>query len=291
MLRPLKELEGFAIGATDGSLGQITDFLFDDEAWVVRYLVVYTGSWLSNRTVLISPIAIGTPSWDDRILRVPMTTEQVRNSPDVDTSKPVSRQYESGYFGYYGYYPYYWGASALWGASDHPSALQPGPVHAKRSVEPQTVAEERARVEREIDSHRDDDPHLRSVNAVMHYHIKATDGGIGHVQGLLMEEDTWAVRYLIVDTSNWWVGHTVLISPRWIEGVSWSERTVSINLTREAIKKSPPYDPAGSLQRPEEMNLHNHYRREGYWAENVRLRNPEFRPVESAQQDVVDRRA
>lgn len=102
MLCRLDKLEGYAIGASDGDVGRVTDFLFDDEAWVVRYLVVYTGSWLSNRTVLISPIAIGQPSWSDRTLPVSMTTEQVRNSPDVDTSKPVSRQYESEYFSYYG---------------------------------------------------------------------------------------------------------------------------------------------------------------------------------------------
>src|SRR5665213_1949236 len=126
MLRRLNELEGYAIEASDGTVGQVTDFLFDDEAWVVRYLVVYTGSWLSNRTVLISPIAIGKAAWSDRTLRVPMTMEQVRNSPDVDTKKPVSRQYELG-----------------------------------AGVEPHTVAADRARVAREVEQHRDDDPHLR----------------------------------------------------------------------------------------------------------------------------------
>jgi sporulation protein YlmC with PRC-barrel domain len=238
MLRRLNDLEGYPIEATNGAIGQVTDFLFDDESWVVRYLVVQTGDWLLNRTVLISPMAIGQPAWSYRTLRVPMTTDQVRNSPDVDTDKPVSQQYERGYCGY-----------------------------------------------------RNDDPHLRSANAVRHYHIKASDGGIGHVQGLLLDEDTWAIRYLMVETSNWWVGHTVLISPQWIEGVSWSERTVSVNLSRDAIKNSPPYDPAGSLQRPEEATLHHHYGRVGYWADHVRLQNPQFRPVESAPQDVITRHA
>jgi hypothetical protein len=81
----------------------------------------------------------------------------------------------------------------------------------------------------------------------MHYHIKASDGGIGHVQGLLLDEDTWAIRYLIVDTSNWWLGHTVLIAPQWIQDVSWSARSISIKLAREAIKGSPPYNSAGRL--------------------------------------------
>ncbi len=120
-------------------------------------------------------------------------------------------------------------------------------------------------LEHEVEQHRNDDPHLRSANAVMHYHIEASDGGIGHVQGLLLDEDTWAIRYLIVNTSNWWLGHNVLIAPQWISGMSWPGRTVSVNLTREAIKGSPPYDSAGSLQRHEEVTLYNHYRREGYW--------------------------
>jgi hypothetical protein len=282
MLRRLNELEGYAIGATDGALGQVTDFLFDDEAWVVRYLVVYTGSWLSNRTVLISPIAIGKPTWNDGTLRVPMTTEQVRNSPDVDTNKPVSRQYEMGYFGYYGYYPYYWGTSDLWGAGDDPSALRSGVGHAQAGVEAHTVAEDRARVAREAEQHRNDDPHLRSANAVMHYHIRASDGDIGHVQGMLLDEDTWAIRYLIVDTSNWWLGHTVLIAPQWIQGVSWSERRVSIHLTREAIKSSPRYDSGRALHRHEEASLHDHYQRVGYWADHVRLEHPEFQNLKSA---------
>jgi len=230
MLRRLNDLEGYPIEATNGAIGQVTDFLFDDESWVVRYLVVQTGEWLSNRSVLISPIAIGQPVWSYRTLRVPMTTDQVRNSSDADTNKPVSLQ----------------------------SDLAPA---------------------------RKDASHLRSANAVRHYHIEANDGGIGHVQGLLLDEDTWAIRYLIVDTSNWWLGHKVLIAPQWIHGVSWSERTVSINLTREAIKGSPPYDSAGSLQRHEEASLYNHYQRAGYWADHVRLQNPEFRTVESATRD------
>jgi sporulation protein YlmC with PRC-barrel domain len=256
----LNDLEGYPIEATNGAIGQVTDFLFDDESWVVRYLVVQTGEWLSNRSVLISPIAIGQPTWSYRTLRVPMTTDQVRNSPDVDTNKPVSRQYGLG------------------------------GGHAKEGVEPHTVAADRARVAREVDEHRNDDPHLRSANAVMHYHIKASDGGLGHVQGLLLDEDTWAIRYLIVDTSNWWLGHKVLIAPQWIQGVSWSERTVSIDLTREAIKASPPYDSAGTLHRHEEANLYNHYRRPGYWADHVALQNPEFRTVEPAPAVLVDKR-
>jgi hypothetical protein len=291
MLRRLDDLEGHPIEATNGSIGQVTDFLFDDELWVVRYLVVQTGEWLSNRSVLISPISIGQPAWSYRTLRVPMTTDQIRNSPDVDTNKPVSRQYELEYFDYYGYRPHYWGNSGLWGTSNDPGALHSSIGNVGAGVERHTVAEDRARPEHEVERHRNDDPHLRSANAVTRYHIEASDGGIGHVQGLLLDEDTWAIRYLIVDTSNWWLGHKVLIAPQWIQGVSWSERTVSTNLSREAIKGSPPYDSAGSLQRHEEVSLYDHYQRSGYWADHVKLQNPEFHTIQSAPPDLVEKHA
>jgi hypothetical protein len=109
----MKDLEDYVIGAADGTIGHVKDFYFDDEAWVIRYLVVDTGTWLSSRTVLISPIAIGHPNWLEKILPVSITKEQVKNSPDIDTEKPVSRQHEIQYLGYYGY-PYYWGGPGLW---------------------------------------------------------------------------------------------------------------------------------------------------------------------------------
>jgi hypothetical protein len=92
--------------------------------------------------------------------------------------------------------------------------------------------------------HQHDDPHLRSCKAVMDYHIEATDGDIGHVQGMLVDEETWAIQYLIVNTSNWWLGHQVLIAPQWIKDVSWSDATVSLNLTRQAVKEAPLYNSA-----------------------------------------------
>ena len=91
MLRSMKDLENYAIRATDGNIGHVKDFYFDDEAWVVRYLVVETGTWLSSRKVLISPIAIGQLNWADKIPPVSITREQVKNSPDIDTDKSVSR--------------------------------------------------------------------------------------------------------------------------------------------------------------------------------------------------------
>ena len=190
----------------------------------------------------------------------------MKNSPDIDTEKPVSRQHEIQYLGYYGY-PFYWGGPGIWGAGIYPNMMMPsypGFVSTPHAEHPEA---EEAYAQAETARHQDDDPHLRSCKAVMSYHIQATDGDIGHVQGLLVDEETWAIRYLIVDTSNWWLGHQVLIAPQWIQDVSWSDATVSVNLTRQAVRDAPPYNSAAQLDREQEVNIFKHYGHPGYWAD------------------------
>ncbi|MHB8455619.1 MAG: PRC-barrel domain-containing protein [Acidiferrobacterales bacterium] len=269
MLRSTNELENYAIRATDGTIGHVKDFYFDDERWVIRYLVVDTGTWLLSRKVLISPIAIGRPNWTDKELPVAITKEQVKNSPDIDTDKPVSRQHEIRYLGYYGY-PDYWGGTGLWGGGAYPSMMMPGYagyLSTPHAVRPEA---EEAYARAEAARHQDDDPHLRSGKVVMKYHIHATDGEIGHVQDLLVDEETWAIRYIIVDTSNWWLGHQVLIAPQWIQDVSWPDATVSVNLTRQAVKNAPPYTSAAPLDREQEVGIYKHYGRPSYWANEIK---------------------
>jgi hypothetical protein len=78
---------------------------------------------------------------------------------------------------------------------------------------------------------------------------------------------TWAIRYLVVNTSNWWMGHQVLVAPPWITAVQWSNETVSLDLSRDAVKASPPYDAKVLMDRQWEDALHQHYGRTGYWAQ------------------------
>ncbi len=245
MLRSMDDLQDYAIRATDGDIGRVKDFYFDDERWAVRYLVVETDSWLNGREVLISPISIGQPDWTDKVLPVSITRNQVKDSPDIDTEKPVSRQHEISYFGYYGY-PVYWTGGGLWGAGAYPNPSMMGQVSAPDPAR-----------------QREDDPHLRSGNAVMHYRIEATDGDIGHVHSLLVDDETWAIRYIVLDTSNWWLGHQVLISPQCISEVRWSDERVAIDLTRQSVKDAPPYDSAARLNREQEASIYNHYERPG----------------------------
>ncbi|MBC7705914.1 MAG: PRC-barrel domain-containing protein [Rhodoferax sp.] len=266
MLRNLKDLESYKISATDGEIGHVKDFYFEDDAWVVRYFVVDAGTWLTSRKVLISPISVHHPNWLERTLPVSITKEQVRSSPDIDTDKPVSRQNEEQLLGYYGY-PSYWGGGGMWGEGMYPYAMVPGyegygvdHVERERQLEAY-LRDERAR-------HRNDDPNLRSCNAVTGYHIQATDGEIGHVSGFLVDDETWAIRYLVIDTSNWWVGHKVLIATPWIKGVHWNDRIVSVDLSLESIKTAPPYDSSSDWGRDEEVKLYRHHSRSGYWADS-----------------------
>ncbi len=264
MLRTLNELHDYTIGAIDGVIGHVKDLYLDDEAWVVRYLVVDTGGWLSSRKVLISPIAIGEPDWAGHLLPVSITKAQVKNSPDVDTAKPVTRQHELVYSRYYGF-PYYWSGGGYWGSGMYPNVMLPGNGG---FGSPPAIREEVQNAEARAEQGRDDpaDAHLRSCKAITGYHIHASDGDIGHVCGMLIDDRTWAVRYLIVDTSNWWLGHQMLVAPQWIESVSWADQSVSVKLTRQAVKDAPTFEPTGSLTRAEEARLYQHYGRSGYWA-------------------------
>lgn len=265
MLRSLNDMENFSIRATDGDIGQVKDFYFDDKSWVVRYLIVEAGSWLNSKKVLISPISIQKPNWADKVLPVMMTKAKVKQSPDIDTDKPVSRQHEMQYHDYYGY-PYYWGGNGMWGGGLYPYAMMPGYVDTGEDRVARAAAEAAyARVEQA--RHRNDDAHLRSCKVLSGYHIHAKDGEIGHVESFLLDQDTWAIRYMVVNTSNWWVGHKVLVAPEWITGVQWESKTVSVAMTREAVKTAPAFVSTEKLNRGQEASLYAHYGRPGYWPE------------------------
>jgi hypothetical protein len=239
MLRNVKHLRGYAIRATDGNIGKVDDFYFDDQDWGIRYLVVDTGSWLSGRKVLISPVSLGHAGWMGRQLPVSLTRAQVEHSPDIDTRKPVSRQQEARYAGYYGY-PFYWSGAGLWGMGAYPGSLTT-----------------QGQVEQDLKAHAahaaPDDCHLRSSNAVFGHYLAATDGEIGHLEDLLVDDHTWAIRYLVVNTSNWWSGPRVLITPESVRDVSWSEAQICVALSRQAVKTAPSYESAAQLESQREQ--------------------------------------
>jgi hypothetical protein len=259
MLRNAKDLHGFTIRATDGEIGTVDQFYFDDETWAIRYLTVETGGWLGGRIVLISPISVsGPPDWQSKRLDVSLTKKQVENSPDVDTRQPVSRQHEIEYLGYYDY-PFYWGGSNLWGPEPYPAGLAVGIAPLPKAVT--------ARAGRESD-----DSHLRNAQEVTGYYIDAPDGEIGHLDGFVIDDETWAIRYIEVATRNWWPGKKVLVSPAWIKVVSWEDSKVYVGLSREAIKDAPEYVASLPITRQYEASLYTHYGRPPYWLPHAKPR-------------------
>src|ERR1035441_9282591 len=226
MLRSIKHLYGDKLGASDGEIGHVKDVYFDDQNWVVRYLVADTGSWLSQRKVLISPHAFGSLHQAGKLLQVNLTRKQIEDSPSIESHKPVSRQYEEEYYRYYGW-PYYWEGSGLWGMSGFPLLeLPPTPLSPElpNAGGPQP---ERA------------DANLRSPQAVNGYHIQASDGKIGHICDFLMDAKSWAIGQLVIKTGHRFSGKEVQIPTSLVRRISYEESTVSVNLTIEAVMQSP----------------------------------------------------
>jgi uncharacterized protein YrrD len=242
MLHSVKELEGCKVGASDGELGTVKDVYFDDQRWVIRYMVVETGGWLSSRKVLISPNSVRSVAWANEILNVDLSRQQVRDSPGIDTDKPVARQHEIEHYNYYGY-PYYWEGANLWGESIYPLpwvGASPDPALGFAKPFDDVAARERqARLDRQLES---GDSHLRSSNEVIGYEIMATDGPIGSVENFVFDDESWAIRHLVVDTRKWLPGRHVLLSPESMERVSWPDHEVFVSMTRQAIETSPDYD-------------------------------------------------
>jgi sporulation protein YlmC with PRC-barrel domain len=230
------ELRGAAIHATDDTLGSLQDLDFDDEDWVARYFVVDTSTWLPGRQVLISPASIERFSPSERAVYLNLTRNQIENSPSIDAAQPISREQETSLADYYGW-PSYW--SILTGRT-HPAL---GKATAQVATE----------------------THLRSANDLVGYYLHASDGDLGHVYDLVIEEFTWTIRYLAIDTRNWWPGKKVLVAPAWIEEVDWAHVTVRVDLTRQAIRSSPEYHPEMPLERSYEQELWEHYGHRPYW--------------------------
>ena len=254
MLIKAKALKGYKLESLDGEIGKAREFYFDDRHWTIRYLVADTGSWLTGRQVLLSPYDISAVIPDQRHIAIKLTKRQIEESPSLDSDKPVSRQFEYTLLDYYTW-PAYWRGPYMWGSYAYPYMAGPYPRIARQEVA-EAPGNEEVR-----------DAHLRSANTVAGYHIQSTDGTVGHVEDFIIDEETWAIRYLVVDTRNWWPGKKVLISPRWIDRISWDKSKVFVNVSRETVRQAPEYTEDALLTRDYESSLYHHYDRLGYWVD------------------------
>lgn len=265
MLMKAKALKGYKLKSLDGDIGKVEEFYFDDHYWTIRYLIAETGGWLMERQVLISPYALMAINNEEKYISINLTQKKIEESPLLETDKPVSQQYEASFHQYYEQ-PLYWGGSFMWGGSPY---MQNDLDIKTRENAPGVKMSEADSVDKQFW-----DPNLRSTDQVRGYMIRGTDGDIGHVDDFVIDDANWAIRYLVVDTKNFWPGKKVLISPKWIDRIDWAEAVAYVNVVRDDIMKSPEYSEEYLLNRDYEKGLHDYYNRRGYW-DDERENNPD----------------
>jgi uncharacterized protein YrrD len=252
MKRTIKNLIGFTMAATDGEIGKVKDFYFDDVTWEIRYLVVETGNWLSKRKVLISPEALLESDLTNETFPVNLTKEQIKESPDINTDQPVSRQHEMELYEHYSWTNYWGGSIGASGMGTHGMMMPMSPMPMKEEVKNNKNT---------LDDKADGDPHLRSAKIVEGYTLHALDDTIGGVEDFIVDDSNWTIYYLVIDTGNWFPGKKVTISPNLIKEINWTTSEVIINASVDQVKNSPEYDASKQLSTEYEANLKNYYGR------------------------------
>jgi uncharacterized protein YrrD len=228
MMRTIRQLYGKTLAASDGEIGHIEDFYFDDQQWAVRYVIVDTGSWLPGRQVLLSPHAFRSILEKEDALQVILTRQQIEDSPEIASHKPVSRQYEEDYYRYYGW-PSYWDGGGMWGLSGVPATPWPYLMPDQQTTTPGAPLS------------NGNDPHLRSTQAMNGYHIQTRDGPIGHLTDYVIDEQSWAICQLVIQTGHWFSGKEIVLSPQDVDRISYEQSTVYVSKTKEAISAAPQY--------------------------------------------------
>jgi hypothetical protein len=255
MLFAVSGLQGCRIAASDGRIGAVKDFLFDDQSWKIRWMVVDTGDWLPGRKVLIPPSAIAPLEVPPKP-RLPMmspgaslevsvnlTMQQIEASPEAREDDPVTKDMEGLLYDYYG-------LDAGWAATN--------------SGESAIVAEAAEHQSDYIETGPGSEPHLRSVASVNGYHVHATDGELGHVENLLADDANWEIQYLVISTRSWWPGKIVQLARYAVTDIDWLDRQVKLNVTRDQVKSAPAWDPLAMTDEVSEEQLHRHFGWPGY---------------------------
>jgi len=204
------------------------------------------------------------PNWGGGVsLPVELTRQQIENAPPVTADKPVSRQQENELADYYDW-PKYWKDVTFLdarAAGMRPEAYVEG---IRRAAAEQEAHE--AVMEKTLTAEETADPHLRSINEITGYYIQATDGQIGHVEELIADTESWTIRYLVIDTKNWWPAKKVLVATDWVTDIDWRDSKIHLDLKQDEIKNSPEYDPSQPVNREYESRLFDYYGRPKYWA-------------------------
>lgn len=250
MLLATSTIEGSKIEATDGRIGSVETFLFDEEQWVLRYIVAHHGFWIFGRTVLLSPVSVRGTLDDGTSIRVGLSKDQIRNAPAAELARPISRRKEEQFHRYY-QIPVYWGGSGLWGSAMTPMEAGTVTYEPDPNKEPLDAAEE--------------EYHLRSTHELEEYRLDTADGKAGTVAGFIIEDTTWAVRYLRVETERSAGGGSLFISPHWVDSISWIERKITLDIARDRLTEAPTVGVEGEIDREDEERLHQFFGKPRYW--------------------------
>jgi pimeloyl-ACP methyl ester carboxylesterase len=242
MLLSANDLQHYTVQGADTSLGTVDHLYFDLPTWIVRYLALDTGGMLAQRLALISPQAVTALDADTGVVRVPLTQEQVADSPPIYTNQELARPVVAALFDYYGW-PYYWTE----GTNPPASQQELGAVPTQVAVAQSAGA-----------------PLLRSTQQMTGYPVEDTGGHAGYVSDFLVDAESWAIRYLVLDTRDWMPGKSVLVAPEWVTEVDWALPVIRTDVTADQLQAAPEYS-GTPPNRDDEEALYQHYHRNGYW--------------------------
>ncbi len=261
MYHSAKSITGSKVSASDGEVGKVYDLYFDGKSWEIRYLAVDTGQWLEGQCVWGSPMSIQQVDWDNRVIQVNFTREHIQSSPDVDTVKPEElRKLEdlrkNASWPAFRVFPMSSGYSGVGYPFNSPGAAVLGVVPGRIDGEPGTLATEPPE---EVPEPTIEDTPLRSAIQVESYKISAEDGQIGRVQDFLIDDKTWTIGYVVVNTGSWLPGKQVLVPVDFVTEANWQQSLVGLCVSRDQVKSSPAYDDSVPLTREYESKLYEHY--------------------------------
>jgi hypothetical protein len=239
MLQASNALARSRLEAVDGEVGTCEALYFDDVRWAVRFLLVDSSKWLSGRSTLISPVAIGEVRPREREILVELTRIQIASSPPFDPAQPLSRPYEVEYFDYYRW-PAYWSCE---------------PAGTRMKSHPGETA----------DSTRTDAVYLHASKELIGASVVARDAAVGVVADIVVDIRYWIIRYLLVEEVTPHDGRLLPVSPGWIAQLNWRDRVVEVDIGAAAMDSAPTLRSARDINRDYEVRLHHHFGRPGYW--------------------------
>ena len=227
MLQSVKQIIDRPIRTTDGMIGKSVDAYFDDYFWVLRYLVLDTGTWLSRQRILLPPAVLGRPDWTAEYIPVALTKNQMAERLGLENNgqfSPKKRKHT----------PH----SHVSPPQETDSALLPGPRPPGLDLKGKSVLDKPGASQPETQ----DEPHLRSAKEIMGYNVQTMDSAVpGFLDDLIIDDSNWEIPYLVVDARDWLAKKEVLVTPQHICSISWKEHVVHLNLWQDSVKKCPTY--------------------------------------------------